>query len=173
MKCLACPAAAVLTGLLMVGRAAAQEDAYPLGKDDPCHTHERAGYPLEVSKCASPSNGPRYFGYYIGGGCGRFGIGCCGRLCKGGRPPAPDEGTWGWDYGGLPHTHPFLVLGWGAPYQGGYGSYNTDKGPEVPDPIAYRLPEHAAKIERCGEGTLCVDTTKQKEPPHHFEPKKP
>jgi hypothetical protein len=168
MKRWACPAA-VLTGLLLIGRVGAEE--FHLGKDDPCHTHEQAGYPLEVSKLARPSDTGRYYGYYVGGGCGRFGLGCCGRLCKGGRGPAPDEGTWGWDYGGL-IVHPFIALGWGAGYQGGYGSYNTDKGPEIPDPIAYKLPEHAAKhVHR--EGTICVDTTKQKDVPNKPEWRKP
>jgi hypothetical protein len=170
MKRLACPAA-VLTGLLLIGRVGAEE--YHIGQDDPCHTHEQAGYPLEVSKRARPSNTPSYGGYYVGGGCGKFTVGCCSSwFCRGGRPPSPEEGTWGWDYFGHPCFPKHIVLGWGAPYQGGYGSYNTDKGPEIPDPIAYKLPECAAKNVH-GEGSCCVNTTKQKDVPYRPEFRKP
>jgi hypothetical protein len=170
MKRAACPAAAVLTALLMAGRAAAEE--YHLGQDDPCHTHAQAGFPLEVSHYARPSNTPSYFGYYVGGGCGGLGL-CCRHRFAACRPPEPDEGTWGWDYATLPCLRPHIVLGFGAPYQGGYGSYQTDKGPKVPDVIAYRLPECCAKNLFCGEGSCCFDRTKQKYPPQCPECKRP
>src|SRR5260370_42642640 len=113
MKRVTCPAAAaVLTALLMAGRAAAEE--YHLGQDDPCHTHAQAGFPLEVSPCARPSNGPRYFGYYVGGGCGGLSLGC-GRRVGARPPPPPDEGTWGRGYGGPPGPHPRIGVGVWAP----------------------------------------------------------
>jgi len=175
MKRLAYTAAAVLAGLL-AGRSAAADEKPHINGDDPCHTHERAGWPLIVSKCAVPNYPPSYFGYYVGGGCGdclpccRM---CCCKLLNHCRSREFDEGTYGWDYGGLPCLHPRIVLCWGAKYQGGYGAYSPVRGPEVPDPIAYRIPECKAKIHSCGEGFLCVDTTKQKEPPYKPEWKRP
>src|SRR5438046_982467 len=53
------------------------------------HTMERAGYPLEQSRCAKPVETCAYVGYPVGGGA----------PCKGDYP-APTDGTWGWDYQG-------------------------------------------------------------------------
>jgi hypothetical protein len=53
-----------------------------------------------VAWWAVPSDTGHYVGYYVGGGCVRHG-----------RPPAPDEGTWGWDYGGC-LIHPGIRLLW-------------------------------------------------------------
>ena len=46
-----------------------------------------------VAWWARPSDTGQYVGYSVGGGC----------LCAG-DAPAPDQGTWGWDYGGLCRT---------------------------------------------------------------------
>ncbi len=78
--------------------------------------HCRAGCPLSVRPRAVPSNTRHYGGYYVGGG------NAYGR----GEPRMPNEGTWGWDYGGI--WFPKLVmLDWthGRRYQGGAGSYPT------------------------------------------------
>jgi hypothetical protein len=53
-----------------------------------------------VACWAVPSDTGHYVGYYVGGGCVWHGTG-----------PAPDEGTWGWDYGGL-FLHPCIKLLW-------------------------------------------------------------
>lgn len=80
----------------------------------------RAGHPAEVSACAVPSDTGRYVGYAVGGGA----------ACKGDGPGC-DEGTWGWDYGGL-GVPAKVDLGWwhGRRAQGGTGDYRTD-GPRV------------------------------------------
>ena len=97
----------------------------PVGRGGGVHSYERAGYPNEVSKYAVPTNGPNYEGYSVGGGSPGMG--------KGGRYPEPDEGTWGWDYGGWSHKFRFKVaLFWNNRYQGGTGAYKID-GPPVKD----------------------------------------
>jgi hypothetical protein len=77
--------------------------------------HRRAGYPLEVRAHAVPSDTGHYVGYYVGGGA----------PCRGDARDR-DDGTWGWDYGGLllPKR---VALGWyhGRRYQGGVGAYRT------------------------------------------------
>ncbi len=49
---------------------------------------------------AQPSDTGRYVGYSVGGDC----------LVRG-ETPASDQGTWGWDYGGL-LLHPHIKLLW-------------------------------------------------------------
>jgi hypothetical protein len=121
---------------LMAARLHAADDENHLGRDIPLHTMERAGYPLIVSKLAIPSQTPAYYGYYVGGG-----------RVFGGTGAGPLEGTWGWDYGCHWLYHPFLALGFGSTHrQGGTGSYSTDKGPEVPNPLGYKIPN------RCPHG---------------------
>src|SRR5688572_4212019 len=74
-------------------------------------SHRRAGFPLEISKHARPSDDGRYVGYYVGGGAAWF---------RRSDPPFVDEGTWGWDfYGG--HIRRRVILNWwhGRRYQGG------------------------------------------------------
>jgi hypothetical protein len=79
----------------------------------------RAGHPQDVACWAVPSDTGHFVGYYVGGGA----------PCRG-DPPCPEEGTWGWDYGGclLPKR---VALGWwhGRRYQGGVGSYRIN-GPK-------------------------------------------
>jgi hypothetical protein len=53
-----------------------------------------------VAWWAVPSDTGHYVGYSVGGS--RVWHGC---------EPAPDEGTWGWDYGGL-LVHPRIRLLW-------------------------------------------------------------
>jgi hypothetical protein len=90
------------------------------------HTHQRAGYPTEISCMAGPTNTPSYGGYWVGGGTAHGG---CGR--------GPAVGTWGRDYTGtfLPRN---VFLGWsyGRRYQGGTGSYGSEYPIHIPDPIA-------------------------------------
>lgn len=94
----------------------------PVGRRDAEHTFDRAGHPDEISKLAHPSNTPRYYGYYVGGGSPYRGGG-----------PGPADGTWGWDYGGLFHWWQSRVeLLWNNRYQGGTGAYHPD-GPRVVD----------------------------------------
>ncbi|MFO0842717.1 MAG: hypothetical protein U0797_10030 [Gemmataceae bacterium] len=87
----------------------------------PEHKDERrAGCPSEVSPCAKPSDTGRYVGYPVGGGAPPC-------SCNKADAPAPDEGTWGWDYSGLCWPSKG-ALGWwhGRRYQGGGGTYCTD-----------------------------------------------
>ena len=88
------------------------------------HTHARAGFPLDVSNHAKPTNTPGYVGYYVGG-----------TLAKGGDGRFREEGTWGWDYVGT-HLPRNVGLGWGhgRKYQDGTGAYEPDGHP-VPDVI--------------------------------------
>src|SRR5262245_62498884 len=66
-------------------------DAKKLGSDEAdCHTHERAGFPLLISKRAQPTDTCGYGGYWVGGGSVRYG----GSVT----PPSPELGTWGRDY---------------------------------------------------------------------------
>jgi hypothetical protein len=88
------------------------------------HTHDRAGWPLNISAHAHPTRTPAYIGYYVGGGATHGG---CDRRAE--------DGTWGRDYQG--HWIPRHVwLGWyhGSRQQSGTGYYKTD-GPFVPDVI--------------------------------------
>ena len=81
------------------------------------HSDARAGDPRALSPHAIPTNGPSYQGYYVGGGSPWSG-----------GPRQTDEGTWGWDYVGT-HLPRNVFLGWnhGQRYQGGTGSYKTDR----------------------------------------------
>lgn len=76
--------------LLAVSFAAAAAPA-----DDPPAACPTPARPVPgVAWWARPSDTGRYVGYSVGGGC----------LWRG-YPPAPDQGTWGWDYSGLLHPH--------------------------------------------------------------------
>jgi hypothetical protein len=114
---------------LIAARLRAQDDAFPLGRDDPHHTPQRAGYPPEVSCLARPTQTPAYCGYYVGGGAPG----------PRGAPPTPAQGTWGRDYAGWHCLSPRVVLGWADLRQGGTGQYHTD-GPHVPNVFALKLP---------------------------------
>jgi len=108
----------------------------PIGNGGPCHTHERAGYPTEISCLAHPDEPRNRTGYYVGGGC----------PCKG-TGPTTNEGTWGWDYVGNCAFHPKVVLNWcRCRHQGGVGAYKTD-GPRVPDVVP--ILKEAAKGPQC------------------------
>jgi hypothetical protein len=137
-------AALLLTSALVGGTLhAGDDDAIPLGSDDPRHTFERAGCPQEVSKLAHPTNTPHYCGYYVGGGC----------VCRGGGP-GPLQGTFGWDYCGGCLVHPKVMLGWcfKCRYQGGVGAYKTD-GPPVPNVFGIHLSDRPSEhSEACCEG---------------------
>ncbi|HKI32739.1 MAG TPA: hypothetical protein VKA46_12885 [Gemmataceae bacterium] len=80
-----------------------------------------ASRPVPGVACwARPSDTGHYVGYDVGGGCVWHGDG-----------PAPDQGTWGWDYGGL-LLHPRIRLlwcrcGWRG-YVPAYRTLGTDKG---------------------------------------------
>ena len=80
---------------------------------------EDHSYYPEVGRCARPSKGPDYTGYYVGGGA----------PCRG-EPRCSTEGTWGWDYKGRCFSRNVWLDWWhGRRYQGGSGNYKTD-GPE-------------------------------------------
>jgi hypothetical protein len=82
----------------------------------------RAGFPQEVHRWAKPSDTGRYTGYWIGGG--RV-------LRRGGDGPAPEEGTWGWDYVGGAFQRRVIPSWWhGRRYQGGVGAY-APEGPTL------------------------------------------
>jgi hypothetical protein len=77
------------------------------------------GYVPRVARWAQPSDTGHYVGYYVGGGA---------PWC--GSPRYRDEGTWGWDYGGL-WLRKRVMLDWfHGRYQGGTGAYRTD-GPQL------------------------------------------
>lgn len=88
----------------------------PYGKTTEAdHTMERAGYPMEVSRCAAPVETCAYVGYPVGGGA----------PCKGDHP-GPAEGTWGWDYQGRCIKRHVFLWWWHGKCQGGEGAYKTD-----------------------------------------------
>jgi hypothetical protein len=74
------------------------------------------GYPARVGIVSAPSNTRHYGGYYVGGGT----------IFRGGQPRYENEGTWGWDYGGLLNRK-WVGLDWshGRRYQAGGGTYRT------------------------------------------------
>lgn len=77
----------------------------------------RAGCPQTLRKHATGPN-PNYWGYWVGGG-----------TAIGGGPPCEHEGTWGWDFEGVPPRR--VWLNWSHwRYQGGTGNYKTD-GPKL------------------------------------------
>ncbi|MEQ9379575.1 MAG: hypothetical protein RJP95_01840 [Pirellulales bacterium] len=81
---------------------------------------KRSGHPQRISWLARPSNTPKYYGDYVGGG-----------TAIGGDPRTLQEGTWGWDYDG--YVFPARIwLQWshGRRYQGGTGAYKTE-GPHI------------------------------------------
>ncbi|HEX5272339.1 MAG TPA: hypothetical protein VFW33_17700 [Gemmataceae bacterium] len=82
----------LIVPLLVVSLARADEPA-------PCCAPHARPVP-GVAWWARPSDTGRYVGYQVGGGCPWRGDG-----------PGPDEGTWGWDYGGL-LVHPHINLLW-------------------------------------------------------------
>ena len=76
--------------LVLVASGRCGEQAAPRCTETPCESHVRAGCPQVVSPYARPSVTPNYCGYYVGGGAAIRG-----------QPRCADEGTWGWDYGGV------------------------------------------------------------------------
>ncbi len=88
--------------------------------DDACPRagcwHCCPGSPPRVGIVSAPSNTWHYGGYYVGGGT----------IFRGGQPRYANEGTWGWDYGGLLNRK-WVVLDWshGRRYQAGGGTYRT------------------------------------------------
>jgi hypothetical protein len=107
--------AMLLGGLLPGATVPAQE---PVAADP----QQRAGYPLEISPWARLSNIGGYVGYYVGGGAAQY---------RKAEPPAPDDGTWGWDFAGHWPARRVILMWWhGRRYQGGTGAYKTD-GPSV------------------------------------------
>ena len=85
--------------------------------DDGC----RECSPRCVRRPTTPSNTPRYCGYYVGGGLPVHGEG----------RHIDRDGTWGWDYGGLLQLKR-ISLNWshGQRTQGGTGAYKSD-GPKL------------------------------------------
>jgi hypothetical protein len=92
--------------------AVAGSAAGAAGQSCDCQTGSCGG----PSSLARPSDTGRYFGYYVGGGSPFRG-----------EERLPNEGVWGWDYGGF-HFVPRIDLLWnhGRRYQGGTGAYKTD-----------------------------------------------
>ena len=91
-----------------------QEPAEPRVEPDSWERHVRAGHPLCIAPWAQPSFGPRYWGYYVGGGAPFHG-----------EPRyAACEGTWGWDYD--PWYSRVRLRWWHGRYQGGEGQYEPN-----------------------------------------------
>jgi hypothetical protein len=103
--------AALGSALAFVAGAVAADDTLAPGQPA-C----RSSYVLPIAPWARPSNTPDYVGYYVGGGCAWRG-----------EPRFPDEGTYGWDYGGCYFARRVWLL-WchGRRYQGGTGAYESD-----------------------------------------------
>ena len=117
-----------LAAVLGLSRVQAEESPPPL-MDSCCN---RPTGPPAVACYARASDNGHYIGYYVGGGSPCLGTG-----------PCPEEGTWGWDYGGIFLLHR-VVLCWyhGLCYQGGKGAYKVD-GPPLPDvPGLLASPHH-------------------------------
>ncbi len=107
--------------------------------------HARAGWPQCVAPWARTTYGPKYGGYYVGGGLSPLKLLSCGdRRC-------PDEGTWGVDYAPW-YTRVALLWSHGRLYQGGTGQYEPEhrnwplglqRGPRhEPKHHDFRLKEH-------------------------------
>jgi hypothetical protein len=79
----------------------------------------RLSDPQAVARYAIPSNTRFYAGGYVGGG-----------TVLPGDVGHANEGTWGWDYGGLLPTRIWLNWSHGRRYQGGSGAYKSD-GPKL------------------------------------------
>jgi len=77
----------------------------------------RAGCPQTLRRHATGPN-PNSWGYWVGGG-----------TAIGGGPPCEHEGTWGWDFEGVPSRRIWLNWSHGR-YQGGTGNYKSD-GPKL------------------------------------------
>jgi hypothetical protein len=111
----------VLASLLLLPASmlAAADDMVPtVDPAEACRRscgHARAGCPLCLSLFAIPSNTRFYRGYYVGGG----------NVFRGDLRQC-NEGTWGWDYGGI-LVPKRVALNWshGRRYQGGTGAYRT------------------------------------------------
>jgi hypothetical protein len=110
------------------------------------HTHERAGYPLEVSRLAAPGRTHAYTGGYVGGG----------RLAV--FPRKPDgrdihqDGTWGWDYVGPGRRPGRVFLDWwhDRPKQPAPAPYTTD-GPHIPDVFTLRPLQRLIQSNKSGK----------------------
>ncbi|GIW79573.1 MAG: hypothetical protein KatS3mg105_1380 [Gemmatales bacterium] len=98
-------------------------------------SHRRAGFPLEISRRARPSDTGRYVGYYVGGGGVCFG-----------HHPAPNQGTWGWDYYGMKFKRKIFLL-WNNRYQGGMGQYQSE-GPRPVEHLRERKAEAREHYEQ-------------------------
>ena len=124
------------------------KDAKKLGSDEAaCHTFDRAGYPLCLSRRAQGRDAPGYCGYFVGGGSVR----AAGSVS----PPCPNLGQWGRDWCGI-HFHPKVMLGWAGRYQDGLGAYSQGHR-DIPDVVAktVALPEilhHHRQEKYCPEG---------------------
>jgi hypothetical protein len=95
---------------LVVVQSASAEDKHAI-----VPKYSRPGKFYCVSPFAVPSNTRYYGGYYVGGGS-----------LVGGDGRGPQDGTWGWDYGGIA-VKKLVNLDWthGRRYQGGTGQYNS------------------------------------------------
>jgi hypothetical protein len=109
----------VATALLAGERCASAVEYQSYFQTDPC-AEQRAGHPQRVKAIAAPTNTRHYGGYYVGGG----------NIGAAGGPRTLEQGTWGWDYGGL-FKNNWVRLGWncGNRPQGGTGAYKTDFAP--------------------------------------------
>jgi hypothetical protein len=89
---------------------------------DPWARLRRAGNPQCVAPWARFTYGPKYCGYYVGGGAALYG--CPDHLH--GEPRYPHEGTWGMDYA---PWYSRVRLQWfhGTRYQGGEGQYEPEE----------------------------------------------
>jgi hypothetical protein len=93
---------------------------------DSWQEHRRAGFPLEISPHAQPSDTGRYDGGTVGGGAWNW---------RKAEPPLSNEGTWGWEYtGGLFQRRVFLGWWHGRRYQSGAGAYPTER-PRILAPL--------------------------------------
>jgi hypothetical protein len=111
-------------GVLLMHVAGSRADDAFLAHSGAVHGdwhHERAGGPLSIAPWARLTYGPKYRGYYVGGGT----------------PPTwltidpvdwrfPGEGTWGMDFA-PPWKRVELLWTHGRRYQGGQGQYEPDR----------------------------------------------
>ena len=127
---------ALLACLMFGGALSAQEAPHLIRVDSLDHSHERAGYPLEISRFAQPNVNPKHRGGWFGGGS----------FFSFGRSRGVQEGTWGSDYTGLRGTHPLRIFNnWTNGHELNGGSY-INEGPVVPDVFARKpkTPETAS-----------------------------
>jgi hypothetical protein len=136
-----------LTLASLVGLTSPAAAFWPCGWSIPPaeHTHERAGNPQCISKCAQPGRTCKYDVGYIGGGCHGGRGECRGEM----------DGTFGWDYVGcLCHKPARVFLNWChcKDCQPERGPYKTD-GPHVPDIFSLRPVKRCIenKKEKCDE----------------------